>query len=532
MKTLIMVDVWQWTPFVFIIVYARLQALPQDVFEAAQLDGATRFSTLRRVTLPLLMPAISFAAIFRAVDAFRSFDLIYGLSYGGPARSTTTLSFFSFQNGFQFQNYGYAAAVAYMMLIILIVGTTVLLRYVRLRPEQELMSRILGRVFAYLVLIALGIVGIAPFVYLAILSGKRRIEILSQVPPDLHFEWATISKTYQEVLYSQGMLSFTVNSVIVVGLATLLAILIGTPAAYAFSRMKFRGNENLANTILSMRFMPPLAVAIPLFLMIKAIHLQDTYLGLILPYTAFSLPLVVWIMIGFFDEIPREIDDAAFVDGCSHFVVLWRIMIPLVRPGIVTSALFGAIFIWNEFLVALYVIELAPIPDDLARRRDPSQRPATNRLEHRRGGRRRDRDPDSDFFAAGAALHRTRSYRRSRKMSNNSSAQVELVASGLGWPEGPTVLPDGRVIFVESYCSRLTAVGADRTPRPFAYVAGAPNSCVLGADGEIYVCQNGGTVGPFRAKEMCTPSIQRVREGGKAETSNYQSRSDCPQRSK
>jgi len=103
-------------------------------------------------------------------------------------------------------------------------------------------------------------------------------------------------------------------------------------------------------------------------------------------------------------------------------------------------------------------------------------------------------------------------------MSSNSSPRVELVASGLGWPEGPTVLPDGRIIFVESYCSRLTAVGADRTPRPFAYVAGAPNSCVLGADGEIYVCQNGGTVGPFRAKEMTTPSIQRIREGGKADT--------------
>ena len=133
-KTLILVDVWQWTPFVFIIVFARLQALPQEVFEAAQVDGAGGFLTFRMVTLPLLMPAIIFAAIFRAVDAFRSFDLIYGLSYGGPARSTTTLSFFSFQNGFQFQNYGYAAAVAYMMLLILAIGTTVLLRYVQLRP--------------------------------------------------------------------------------------------------------------------------------------------------------------------------------------------------------------------------------------------------------------------------------------------------------------------------------------------------------------------------------------------------------------
>ena len=219
------------------------------------------------------------------------------------------------------------------------------------------MTRVLGRIAAYVVLIMLGMIGIAPFVYLAILSAKRRIEILAQVPPDLHFEWATIAKTYQEVLYSQGMLSFTINSVIVVGFATLLAILIGTPAGYAFSRMKFPGNENLASIILSMRFMPPLAVAIPLFLMIKAIGLQDSYLGLILPYTGFSLPLVVRIMIGFFDEIPREIDDAAFVDGCSHFVVLWRVMFPLVRSGIVTAALFGAIFIWNEFLVALYVID-------------------------------------------------------------------------------------------------------------------------------------------------------------------------------
>ena len=136
MKTLILVDIWQWTPFVFLIVFARLQALPQDVFEAAQLDGAGAFATFRHVTLPLLMPAIVFAAVFRAVDAFRSFDLIYGLSYGGPARSTTTLSFFSFQNGFQFQNYGYAAAVAYMLLLILILGTTVLLRCVQLRPRH------------------------------------------------------------------------------------------------------------------------------------------------------------------------------------------------------------------------------------------------------------------------------------------------------------------------------------------------------------------------------------------------------------
>jgi gluconolactonase len=95
---------------------------------------------------------------------------------------------------------------------------------------------------------------------------------------------------------------------------------------------------------------------------------------------------------------------------------------------------------------------------------------------------------------------------------------VELVASGLGWPEGPAVLPDGRIVLVESYRSQLTAIDPSTgKAERFAYVAGAPNSCVLGADGAMYVCQNGGTTGPWRAAEMTTPSIQRVREGGKAE---------------
>ncbi|MBI4921334.1 MAG: carbohydrate ABC transporter permease [Devosia nanyangense] len=213
-----------------------------------------------------------------------------------------------------------------------------------------------GRILAYIVLIGLGLVGIAPFVYLAVLSTKRRIEIPSQVPPSLNFNWSQIVKNYTEVLFSQGMLSFTLNSLIVVSVATAIAIVIGTPAAYAFSRLKFRNSESIASTILSMRFMPPIAVAIPLFLMVKSAGLQDSYLGLILPYVSFSIPLVVWIMIGFFDEVPREIDEAAMIDGASHYLILWRIMLPIVRPGLLTAALFGALFIWNEFLVALYVI--------------------------------------------------------------------------------------------------------------------------------------------------------------------------------
>ena len=101
-------------------------------------------------------------------------------------------------------------------------------------------------------------------------------------------------------------------------------------------------------------------------------------------------------------------------------------------------------------------------------------------------------------------------------MNESATETPETIATGLGWPEGPTVLPDGRIIFVESYRSQLTAVGPDREPKRFAYTAGAPNSSVLGSDG-VYVCQNGGTVGPWRAAEMTVASIQRISEGGKPE---------------
>lgn len=218
------------------------------------------------------------------------------------------------------------------------------------------MTRIAGRVIAYLVLVGLGLVGVFPFAYLLVLSFKRRIDIISEVPPSLHFELAPILRNYGEIVHYQGILTALLNSVLVVGISTLVALAIGTPAAYAFSRLDFRGRDTWASTILSFRFMPAVAVAVPIYLMMKAIGLVDTYPGLIIPYVAFSVPLIVWILIGFFDEIPTDLDDAARVDGCSRFQVLTRIMLPIVRPGLVVAAMFGAIFIWNEFLVALFVI--------------------------------------------------------------------------------------------------------------------------------------------------------------------------------
>lgn len=219
------------------------------------------------------------------------------------------------------------------------------------------MKQLAHTIISYTTLVMLGVIGLAPFVYMLVISTKRRIEIVAQVPPEFSFNFDTIARNYDEVLFSLGMASFILNSLLVVGVSTLIALLLGTPAAYAFSRLRFRSNHGLANWILSLRFMPPIAVAVPLFLMMRSVGLDDSYLGLILPYVSFSLPVIIWILIGFFDEVPSEIDDAALIDGCSRFEVLWRVLLPLVRPGLATASLFSAIFIWNEFLVALYVID-------------------------------------------------------------------------------------------------------------------------------------------------------------------------------
>jgi multiple sugar transport system permease protein len=213
----------------------------------------------------------------------------------------------------------------------------------------------ISRVISYVVLITIGVVGIAPFAYLLVISSKSGLTLLD-VPPSLHFDWTTIKANYGQVIHENHYLTYVKNSILVTGASTFLALVIGVPAAYGFSRLRFRGADHFASTILSFRFMPPVAVAIPIYLMINTFGLVNSYLGLILPYIAFSLPLVVWIMIGFFDEIPREIDEAALVDGLTRPAVLLRVLLPLARPGMLVAATFGVIFTWNEFLVGLYII--------------------------------------------------------------------------------------------------------------------------------------------------------------------------------
>ncbi len=145
------------------------------------------------------------------------------------------------------------------------------------------------------------------------------------------------------------------NSVVVAGASTVLATLLGVPAAWAFSRFPVKGKKDLLFFILSTRFMPPVVVVIPIFLMYRELDLVNTKLGLILIYAAFNVPFTIWMMKGFVDELPSEYEDAAMLDGYTRLQAFSRFTLPLLVPGIAATAVFALIFSWNEFVFAIFL---------------------------------------------------------------------------------------------------------------------------------------------------------------------------------
>lgn len=143
------------------------------------------------------------------------------------------------------------------------------------------------------------------------------------------------------------------NSLIVAGTTTALAIVLGVPAAYAIARLRFRGQQWISAAILSISVFPQIAILSPLYLLLRAAGLIDTYPGLVLPYLTFSMPLAIWLMTAFFRQLPRDLEEAAVMDGASRLRAAVEIMLPLAAPGIATTAILTFLYAWNEFLFAL-----------------------------------------------------------------------------------------------------------------------------------------------------------------------------------
>lgn len=191
--------------------------------------------------------------------------------------------------------------------------------------------------------------------YVNLFTTRTRVspEQLAALPPPENFAEEIVRNRNMVIAGPSKFGERFMNSVIIGFGSTFLSIFLGTLAAYAFSRFKIPLKDDLLFFILSTRMMPPIAVAIPIFLMYRQLGLSDTHLGMILLYTAVNISLAVWLLKGFIDEIPREYEEAALIDGYTRFQAFYKVVLPQAATGIASTAIFCLIFAWNEYAFAV-----------------------------------------------------------------------------------------------------------------------------------------------------------------------------------
>lgn len=193
-----------------------------------------------------------------------------------------------------------------------------------------------------------------PLLWVISLSLKTLREAYA-FPPALVPENPTIAN-YIGVWKTTPVTRYLLNSVKIVLFTVAGSLLISIPAAYAFSRFRFRGKQTTLFGILAFRMVSPLVILIPLYRYFAALRLLDTHIGVIAVYIATQVPLAVWVLKGFFDTIPTDLDDAALIDGCTRLQALRRVIMPVSLPGIATAVIFDAIFAWSQFLIPFVLL--------------------------------------------------------------------------------------------------------------------------------------------------------------------------------
>jgi multiple sugar transport system permease protein len=216
---------------------------------------------------------------------------------------------------------------------------------------------------------------VAPFLWVAIASFQGEVELLSRPPhlipqnPTLDNYNYVFTGKIPEAYEVKGQVRSRIsedarkiapalkNSFIVAGTIMVINLLIATPAAYTFARMTFKGKKPAYNFILASRLLPAMAIAIPYFIILQTLKLMDTYTGLILVHLVLTLPFTIWFLSLYIANIPREMEDAGLVDGCTPFQALVRIVVPMMIPGLIAAAAFAFMTSYNEFLFARFITQ-------------------------------------------------------------------------------------------------------------------------------------------------------------------------------
>jgi multiple sugar transport system permease protein len=189
-----------------------------------------------------------------------------------------------------------------------------------------------------------------PIYWIVTASFKTELSLYAKPPQWL---FSPILDNYRRVITNIPFFQYLVNSLVVAVGTTIGSLVLGILAGYGFARFRFTGSEAVRFLVLVTRMAPRTVLVVPYFLMMQKLGLLDTYTGLVIAYISFALPFTIWLLIGFFVDVPHEIEEAAMIDGCGRLGVLLRVVIPVVAPGLVVAAIFAFLVAWNEFLFAL-----------------------------------------------------------------------------------------------------------------------------------------------------------------------------------
>jgi multiple sugar transport system permease protein len=393
--------IWQSAPLSGLLLLAGLQSLPGNLHNAARIDGATWFQQFRRITLPWLRPMLLFVIILNTINALMTFDLIFALTEGGPGEATTVVSWLGYVTFFNFSRYGDGSAILYILSLISLVLAVayfgLINRGTRSKPPPEVadqtkpatsinwaefatltptkpfkeprispqLAKRIARIGLYAAAFGILLWSLAPFYVMLNASFSKTEAIISKPPswfptdPTLENYRATIlgeqveGATGPNIQAKAIMISMKNSAIVGIGV-TLINLLIGAPAGYAFARYPRFRIVGLALWILMLtRMIPALTLAVPFFMIFRRIGLIDTKIGLIIALTSVILPLSVWIMKGYFETVPANLERAALVDGCNRFQAFRRVIIPVALPGLVAAAIFCFLVAWNEFVYAI-----------------------------------------------------------------------------------------------------------------------------------------------------------------------------------
>jgi len=192
---------------------------------------------------------------------------------------------------------------------------------------------------------------LGPYVWMLLTSLKERTELFTMPVRYLPQNWTL--ESYKALLGQTDFLRFMRNSLIVAGSSMITTLLLAVPAGFTLSRHEYRGKPLILSLLISSQFFPSILLVLGLYPIMRELGLLQNLLGLVIVYAAFVTPFTIWLIKGFFDGVPREIDEAAKIDGCNEVRMIWHVHLPVIVPGIVAAASYIVIYAWNEFLFAV-----------------------------------------------------------------------------------------------------------------------------------------------------------------------------------